>query len=110
MSNITAKTKICMIIGDPIEHSLSPQMHNAAYKALGIDDQFVHLAARVSIEDVGKVVQAVRVLGIRGLTCTIPHKIEVMKYLDEVDKIAQKIGAANSIVNENGRIKGYNTD
>lgn len=108
--NISGKTNICVIIGDPVEHSLSPAMHNAAYEALGIDDEFVFVAAHVKVEDVKEVVQAVRVMNIRGLTCTIPHKIEVMKYLDEIDSIAEKIGAVNTVVNENGRLKGYNTD
>ncbi len=108
--NISGKTKICVIIGDPVEHSLSPAMHNAAYEALGIDDEFVFVAAHVKVEDVKDVVQAVRVMNIRGLTCTIPHKIEVIQYLDEIDPIAEKIGAVNTVVNENGTLKGYNTD
>lgn len=107
---ISGKTKLCVIIGDPVEHSLSPAMHNKAYEALGIDDQFVFVAARVKVEDVKSVAHAVRVMGIRGLTCTIPHKMEVMKYLDEVDPVAQKIGAVNTVVNDNGVLKGYNTD
>lgn len=110
MSRITAKTKICIIIGDPVEHSLSPKMHNAAYKTLKIDDQFVFIAAKVKVEDVGKVADAVRVMGIRGLTCTVPHKIEILKYLDEIDPIAKKIGAVNTVVNEDGKLIGYNTD
>lgn len=110
MSNVTAKTKICIIIGDPIEHSLSPLMHNAAYQSLGIDDKFVFLAAQVKVENIEKVVNAMRVMGVRGLTCTIPHKVAVMKYLDEIDPIAEKIGAVNTVVNENGNLKGYNTD
>ncbi len=110
MSSITAKTKMCIIIGDPVEHSLSPAMHNAAYKHLGIDREFVFTAAHVKPGDVKYVVQAVRAMGIRGLTCTIPHKIEVMQYLDEIDEVAQKIGAVNTVVNHSGRLKGYNTD
>ncbi len=108
--SITTKTKMCIIIGDPIEHSLSPTMHNAAYKALGIENEFVFTAAKVDVENVKDVVTAMRVMGIRGLTCTIPHKIEVIKYLDEIDETAQKIGAVNTVVNENGVLKGYNTD
>jgi len=109
---ITAKTKICIIIGDPVEHSLSPQMHNAAYEALGIEDQFVFLGARVNVENVGDVVTAMKVMGIRGLTCTIPHKMEVMKFIEpeNIDPVARKIGAVNTVVNDNGVIKGYNTD
>ncbi len=108
--NISGKTKLCIIIGDPVEHSLSPAMHNAAYESLGIDNAFVFTAAHVRVEDVKEVARAVRVLGVRGLTCTMPHKIEIMKYLDWIDPIAEKIGAVNTVVNENGILKGYNTD
>src|SRR3989344_6026284 len=108
--NITAKTKLCIIIGDPVEHSLSPVMHNAAYQALGIDNEFVFVASQVKVAHVKDVVTAMRVMGFRGLTCTIPHKIAVMKYLDKIDPIAQKIGAVNTVVNENGILTGYNTD
>jgi len=107
---ISAKTKICLIIGDPVEHSLSPAMHNAAYEALGIDNQFVYLGARVKIEDVGTVVQAMKKMGIHGLTCTIPHKVAVMKYLDEIDETAKKIGAVNTVLNKQGKLIGFNTD
>lgn len=107
---ITAKTKICMIIGDPVEQSLSPTMHNAAYEQLGIDDQFVFVGSHVKLENIGKVIDGVRAMNIHGLTCTIPHKVEVMKYLDEVDSIARKIGAVNTVINRNGKLIGYNTD
>lgn len=107
---ISAKTKICIIIGDPVEHSLSPAMHNKAYESVGIDDQFVYIGARVKIENVKSVVEAMKVMNIRGLTCTIPHKIEVMKYLDWIDETVKKIGAVNSVVNDGGMLKGYNTD
>lgn len=107
---INGATQLCMIVGDPVTHSLSPAMHNTAYEAMGIDDQFVFTAARVRIEDLGTVAQAVRAMGIRGLTCTIPHKIEIMQYLDEIDPVAKKIGAVNTVVNEEGRLIGYNTD
>ena len=106
----SAKTKLCLVIGDPIEHSLSPLIHNAGYRALGIDDRFVFLAARVELKDVKKAIEAVRTLGIRGVSCTMPHKTKVMKYLDKTDKAAEEIGAVNTIVNQNGLLKGYNTD
>lgn len=108
--NITAKTKICMIVGDPVEHSLSPAMHNAAYKALGIDNEFVFTGSTVSARHIKEIVDAVRTLNIRGLTCTMPHKIKVMQYLDNIDPIAQQIGAVNTVVNDNGVLTGYNTD
>lgn len=99
-----------MIIGDPIEHSLSPEMHNTTYKALGIDDQFVFVAAHVKPEDVEQTVNGARAMHIRGLTCTIPHKTSVMQYLDALDETAEKIGAVNTIVNDHGKLTGYNTD
>lgn len=107
---LSAKTKICLIIGDPVEHSLSPAMHNAGYEALGMDDRFVYLGAKVNVKDVEMVIQAMRKMGIHGLTCTIPHKIEVMKYLDEIDETAKKIGAVNTVLNKNGKLIGFNTD
>lgn len=110
MNRISAKTQICLIVGDPVRHSLSPAMHNAAYEALGIDDRFVFTAAEVPIEQIKETIQAVRTLGIRGLTCTIPHKMAVMPYLDNIDAIAKKIGAVNTVVNNSGVLTGYNTD
>jgi len=107
---INAKTKLCIIIGDPVDHSLSPAMHNAGYEALGINDKFVYIAANVKVENVKDVIKAMRVMGFRGLTCTIPHKIEVIKYLDKIDPIAEKIGAVNTVVNDGGVLIGYNTD
>lgn len=109
--NISAKTKFCIIIGNPVDHSLSPLMHNAAYKELGIDHKFVFLGTNTEVKDVKKITDAMRVMkNFRGLTCTIPHKIEIVKYLDEIDEVAKKIGAVNTVVNSNGILKGYNTD
>lgn len=107
---INAKTKINIIIGDPVGHSLSPEIHNAAYEELGIDDEYVFLAANVKSTDIKKTVEAMRVMGIKGLTCTMPHKLIVMKYLDEIDQAAKDMVAVNTVVNENGRLIGYNTD
>lgn len=107
---ISGKTKLCIIIGDPVEHSLSPAMHNAGYEALDIDDQFVFTACRISAEDLQTVMQAVRTLHIRGISCTVPHKEEVLPYLDAIDPIAQTIGAVNTVINDGGVLTGYNTD
>jgi shikimate dehydrogenase len=85
-------------------------MHNAAYEFLKIDDQFVFLGARIKIENIEIAVESMRKMGIHGLACTIPHKIAIMKFLDEIDPIAEKIGAVNTVVNRNGKIVGYNTD
>jgi shikimate dehydrogenase len=102
--------KICMVIGDPVEHSLSPRMHNAGYRALGIDNEFVYVARKVKTDDLADFVKGVRAIGIRGVSCTIPHKIKIMKFLDEIDATAREIGAVNTVVNEKGKLKGYNTD
>ncbi|MBI2832332.1 MAG: shikimate dehydrogenase [Chloroflexi bacterium] len=106
--NISGKVKICGIIGDPVEHSMSPAMHNAAFEKMGLD--FVYVPFRVKREDVGKAIDGVRALNIRGLNVTIPHKVAVMPFLNELDPLAEKIGAVNTIVNDNGFLKGYNTD
>jgi len=107
----SVKTKLCLVIGDPIEHSLSPLLHNTGYKALGITDQFVFLAAKVKLEKLKDFIKGVKATEIiRGVSCTMPHKVKVMRYLDEIDKKAKEIGAVNTIVNEKGILKGYNTD
>ncbi len=105
---ITGKTRVCGIIGDPIEHTMSPVMHNAAFRHLGLDS--VYLPFRVRKDDVEKAVQAVRALNIRGLNVTIPHKAAVIPHLDGLDPSAERMGAVNTIVNDNGVLTGYNTD
>ncbi|HSW57856.1 MAG TPA: shikimate dehydrogenase [Dehalococcoidales bacterium] len=105
---ISATTAICGIIGDPVEHSVSPVMQNAAFEALGLD--FVYLASRVESQDLEHAVQGLRALRWRGANVTIPHKVTVLEFLDEIDEIAQHLGAVNTIVNNNGWLKGYNTD
>lgn len=102
--------KICLSIGYPIKHSRSPSIHNAGLQKLGIDNQFTYLRAEVEPKNLKMAIDGVRGLGIRGVSVTMPHKQEVMKYLDKVEKEAKKIGAVNTIVNNNGRLIGYNTD
>lgn len=99
-----------MVIGDPIQHSLSPKMHNAAFEALGIDKDFVFVASQVKSEDLSDFVKGVRAMGMRGVSVTIPHKTEIIKFLDKVDKVAQRLGAVNTVVNNDGILTGYNTD
>jgi shikimate dehydrogenase len=105
---ITKQTILHMVIGDPITHSLSPHMHNAAYKALNIDHAYI--TCRVKPDDVEKAIQGIKSLKIKGISVTIPHKQTVIKYLDKVTDEAKKIGAVNTIVNDNGYLSGYNTD
>lgn len=108
--NISAKTKLCIVIGNPIDQSLSPNMHNAGYAALGIDDQFIFLGANVLATDLKNAIAGLRAMHARGITVTHPHKITVMEYLDEIDPTAEKIGAVNTVVNDQGKLIGYNTD
>ncbi|MBN2239359.1 MAG: shikimate dehydrogenase [Dehalococcoidales bacterium] len=106
--NISGSTKICGIIGDPVEHTMSPSMHNAAFNELGLD--YVYVAFRVKPDDLSKAVNGMRALGIVGLNVTIPHKINIIPLLDRLDPLAEKIGAVNTVVNESGVLAGYNTD
>jgi shikimate dehydrogenase len=105
---ITGKTKLCGLIGDPVEHTMSPAMHNAAYRQMGLD--YVYVPFRVRPEELGKAIDGMRAFNIRGLNITIPHKVAVIPFLDKLDTLAEKIGAVNTIVNDNGMLSGYNTD
>lgn len=99
-----------VVIGDPISQSLSPKMHNLAYKALDIDSSNLFIPIRVVPEKLEKFINLVRVLDIKGVSVTIPHKESVPHYLDELDQPAEAIGAVNTIINKDGKLIGYNTD
>ena len=105
---ISGTTRLCGVIGDPIEHTMSPAMQNAAFRAAGVD--YSYAAFRVKAEELGKAIEGMRALNMRGLNVTIPHKVAVIPYLNELDDLAERIGAVNTIVNENGILRGYNTD
>lgn len=105
--DIDTKTQFCGVIGKPVGHSLSPAIHNAAFKALGLN--FVYLAWQV--DTVGDAVKGLRALGnFRGASVTIPHKVAAMQFLDHVEATAKRIGAINTIVADKGELSGYNTD
>lgn len=105
--DINATTQFCGVIGNPVEHSLSPAIHNAAFQKLGLN--FVYLAWKV--EAIGDAVKGLRALGnFRGASVTIPHKVAVLPLLDEVEATARHIGAINTIVAQNGKLLGINTD
>ena len=106
--NISGGTGVFAVIGYPIEHSLSPAMHNAAIGKLGID--CVYVPFRVVPGELRMAVEGFRAAGIRGLNVTIPHKQRIMNYLDSVDGLARRIGAVNTVVNRKGKLAGYNTD
>ncbi|MFH0810638.1 MAG: shikimate dehydrogenase [Pseudomonadota bacterium] len=103
---IDARTKVYAIIGSPVEHSLSPAMHNAAFRAEGLNAVYVALA----VTELGAAIAGMRALGLAGLSVTVPHKTAVMKYLDHIDESARQVGAVNTVVWEKGALVGYNTD
>jgi shikimate dehydrogenase len=108
MKIINAKTTICALFGDPVAHSLSPAMHNAAFEALGYD--CVYLAFKVEATQVAAAVAGIRAMGIKGVNVTIPHKQAVAVGLDEICGDARLSGSVNTIINREGRLLGTSTD
>lgn len=106
--DISARTGLLAVIGHPVGHSLSPQIHNAALRAQGLD--YVYLAFDVLPSMLTMAVEGLRAVGARGANVTVPHKQEVLSLMDELDPLAARVGAVNTIVNESGRLVGYNTD
>ncbi len=105
---ISGKTKLCCVIGDPVEHSLSPVMHNAAFKELNLD--FVYVVFTVRKNELRNATAGARSLQIHGLNVTMPHKTAIMAHLDEIDPTAKFIGAINTVLNADGKLIGYITD
>ena len=103
---IKGSTNIVGLIGHPVEHSFSPPMHNAAFDELGMD--YAYVAFDVNPNDLKTAIEGAQSLNIKGFNVTIPHKVDVMQYLDELDEVARLIGAVNTIDFKN--LKGYNTD
>ncbi len=106
--NISGKTHVCGVIGDPIEHTLSPIIHNAAFCSLNLD--FAYLAFKVTPAQVGNAIAGMRALDIVGLNVTMPHKEAVIKHLDQIDEAAKFLNAVNTIHNKDDKLFGYNTD
>ena len=103
---INGRTELYGIIGNPVRHSLSPMIHNGAFKRLGWNA--VYLAFEV--KNLEEALRGIRGLGMRGVSVTHPFKTEAIPFLDKVEKLAKKIGAINTIVNQGGKLIGYNTD
>ncbi len=101
-----AHTATYCVIGNPVKHSMSPHVHNAAFREKGINAVYVAF----EVEDVKGVIIGMKALGIAGASVTIPHKMEAMKHLDDIDPVARMTGAINTICNEKGRLVGLNTD
>lgn len=107
MRAIDTATRLCAVIGNPVEHSLSPAIHNAAFDAAGLN--YVYLAFHV--QNVRACLEGMRALpSFRGMSVTIPHKAAVMPFLDEIDPMARFVGSVNTVVNEQGRLIGSTTD
>ncbi len=106
--NVNGKTRIACLFGYPVEHTLSPLMHNAAFSAMGINACYVPFS--VSPGDLAGAVQSIRSLNLLGANVTVPHKEHVLEYLDSINDEAKFIGAVNTITNKNGMLTGYNTD
>jgi len=105
---ITGKTKIIGIFGDPIEHTLSPLIHNEAFSYLGLD--YCYVAFNVKKDKLKEAVEGIRALNIKGVNITVPHKETVIQYIDELSDEAKNIGAVNTILNNEEILKGFNTD
>jgi len=106
--NITSKTKTLGIFGYPISHTLSPAMHNAVIKALGLD--MVYLPFEVKPSNLKEAINGIKSLGIIGVNITIPHKESVIRFLDDISEEARLVGAVNTIVYKDRKLVGYNTD
>ena len=105
---VDSSTRLCCLIGHPVKHSVSPQMHNAAFKELGLN--CIYLVFDVLEESLGEAVNGLRSIGVLGFNVTIPHKIKIIKFLDELDGSAKLVKAVNTVIRRDDKLIGYNTD
>ncbi|OPJ55616.1 shikimate dehydrogenase [Alkalithermobacter paradoxus] len=105
---INSNTNLICLIGHPVKHSFSPNIHNHLFKKYNLN--YAYICFDVESNKLKSAIDGIRSLGIKGANVTIPHKTEVIKYLDEISPSAKLIGAVNTIKNENGKLIGYNTD
>lgn len=108
MMEISGHTQMLCLIGSPVGHSGSPAMYNYSFEKLGID--YAYLAFDIKEEETQAAVNALRLLNVRGFNITMPCKTAALKCCDELSKAAELIGAVNTVVNDNGRLTGHNTD
>ncbi|MFO7797338.1 MAG: shikimate dehydrogenase [Promethearchaeia archaeon] len=106
--NIDSQTNVLGLIGHPVQHSMSPIMHNAVIQKLNL--KYIYLAFDVDPKNLKKAMSGIRALNIKGINVTIPYKQEIMKFVDEIDPLAKKIGAINTIKNVDGYLIARNTD
>ena len=108
IKEITGHTTLTCLLGSPVTHSISPMMHNEAFKQLGLD--FAYLAFDVGTENLETAVNGLKALGVRGFNCTMPDKTAMYHLCDKLSNAAELIGAVNTVVNDNGILTGHNTD
>ena len=108
MIPITGHTQLTALLGSPVAHSISPLMHNEAFHLLDLD--YTYLCFNVNEENLETAVMGLKTCGIRGFNLTMPNKNKIVELLDELSPAARLIGAVNTVVNDNGRLTGYNTD
>jgi len=108
MTRIDASFKVCALLGFPAHHSMGPSIHNTAFEELALP--FVYVAHDVAPADLPAAMAGIRALGYRGLSITMPHKVAALDLVDEVDATARAIGCINTVVNDQGRLIGYNSD
>lgn len=107
-TNITGHTILTGLLGSPVAHSISPMMHNEAFNILGLD--YVYLCFDVGVDNLKTAVEGMRTMGVRGFNCTMPDKNLMCELADDLSPAAKMIGAVNTIVNDNGKLTGHNTD
>lgn len=105
---VSVDTKLVGLLGYPLKQTFSPQMHNKTFAKLNLD--YFYFPIEVENDKLEAVVTGIRNMNFAGFNVTKPNKIEIMKYLDEVDELAEKIGSVNTVILKNGKLKGYNTD
>lgn len=108
MTQITGHTKLTGLLGSPVSHSISPMMHNEAFKQLNLD--YVYLAFDITVEQLPSVVEGFRAMNVRGYNLTMPHKNAMYSLCDSLSPAAEIIGAVNTVVNDNGHLTGHTTD
>jgi shikimate dehydrogenase len=108
MNYPTVTTKLVILLGNPLGHSISPPMHNRVFEKLGMD--YCYMPVEVNENNLEKVFSGLVRMNVEGFNVTVPHKIRIMEYLDEFDPLAATIGAVNTICVKDGKTKGYNTD
>lgn len=106
IARVNSKTKLNAVTGYPLDHTWSPQLHEIIYKSIGVNAAMTALPE----EHIEAIIKDMRILPIHLLAVTLPHKQEVMKYLDVIDETAKKIGSVNTVINRGGKLYGYNTD